>query len=191
MFWEVWDHACLKQQGHNCSLTYNVHMVIPGLHSWETWQWAKLYLAYCHHHIILLNIRYNWPITGIKKQYLSQPCHSSGSWLLASQHSGLVFIPGQVMWDLQWTKRKWGRFSLSTFVSLITFHSTNYSTFITQCIIQCYIVSILTVLLNKLKNGNNRKSMFPLCTSSMISHSILHYRWQNPELSSTVWKNAV
>jgi hypothetical protein len=29
-----------------------------------------------------------------------------------------------IMWDLWWTKRRWGRFSLSTSVSLANSHST-------------------------------------------------------------------
>jgi hypothetical protein len=32
------------------------------------------------------------------------------------------------MWDLWWTKWRWGRFSVSTSVSLGTLHSTNFST---------------------------------------------------------------
>jgi hypothetical protein len=36
-------------------------------------------------------------------------------------------IPGQVMWDLLWTKWHLGRLSLSTLVSQANFHSTNYT----------------------------------------------------------------
>jgi hypothetical protein len=38
--------------------------------------------------------------------------------------------PGLVMWDLWWTKRRWGRFSPSTSVSLANLHSTNCSAII-------------------------------------------------------------
>jgi hypothetical protein len=33
---------------------------------------------------------------------------------------------GQVMWDFWWTKWHWGRFSLSTSVSPVNSHSTDY-----------------------------------------------------------------
>jgi hypothetical protein len=36
--------------------------------------------------------------------------------------------PGRVMWDLEWTKWRWGRFSPSTSVSPANLHSTNFST---------------------------------------------------------------
>jgi hypothetical protein len=36
------------------------------------------------------------------------------------------FTPGQIMWDLWWTKRHWGRFSPSTSVSPANHHSTNF-----------------------------------------------------------------
>jgi hypothetical protein len=36
--------------------------------------------------------------------------------------------PGLVMWDLWWTKWRWGRFSPSTSVPLANLHSTNCST---------------------------------------------------------------
>jgi hypothetical protein len=41
--------------------------------------------------------------------------------------------PGLIMWDLWWTKWRWGRFSLSTSVSPANLHSTNYSTIILIC----------------------------------------------------------
>jgi hypothetical protein len=46
--------------------------------------------------------------------------------------------PGQVMWDLWWTKWHWGRFSPSTSVSPANFHSTDCSTFIIIIIIIIY-----------------------------------------------------
>jgi hypothetical protein len=39
--------------------------------------------------------------------------------------------PGHVMWDLWWTKWRWGRFSSSTSVSPVSFHSINCSTITT------------------------------------------------------------
>jgi hypothetical protein len=39
----------------------------------------------------------------------------------------LGFAPGQVMWDLWWTKWHWGRFSPSTSVSVANHHSTKFS----------------------------------------------------------------
>jgi hypothetical protein len=48
---------------------------------------------------------------------------------------GLDLIPGQVIWDLWWTKWHCGRFSLSTSVSLANSHLTNCSTFINHHII--------------------------------------------------------
>jgi hypothetical protein len=39
-----------------------------------------------------------------------KPCHSSGSWSPASHRGGLGSSPGQVMWDLWWTKWGWAGF---------------------------------------------------------------------------------
>jgi hypothetical protein len=48
-----------------------------------------------------------------------------------SSHSGDPgSMPGQVMWDLCWTKWHWGRFSLSTSVSPANSQSTDCSTII-------------------------------------------------------------
>jgi hypothetical protein len=47
-----------------------------------------------------------------------------------SQRGGPGSTPGQVMWDLWWTKWQWGRFSHSTSVSHANSQSTNCSTFI-------------------------------------------------------------
>jgi hypothetical protein len=54
-----------------------------------------------------------------------EPCHSSGGWLLASNHGGPGLSLGKVMWDLWWTEWQCGRSSLSTSVSV-------YSSSITQ-----------------------------------------------------------
>jgi hypothetical protein len=45
-----------------------------------------------------------------------------------SHRGGPGSSPGQVMWDLWWTKWHWGRFFPSTSVSLVNPHSTNCST---------------------------------------------------------------
>jgi hypothetical protein len=42
--------------------------------------------------------------------------------------SGPGSSPGLVMWDLWWTKGRWGRFSPTTSVSPANLYSTNYST---------------------------------------------------------------
>jgi hypothetical protein len=49
----------------------------------------------------------------------------AGFWLPVIGHG---FVSGQVKQDLWWTKWHWGKFSLSTLVSLANFHSTNCST---------------------------------------------------------------
>jgi hypothetical protein len=46
---------------------------------------------------------------------------------LASHRGGPGSKPGLGMWDLWWTKRRWGRFSPSTSVSTANLHSTNFS----------------------------------------------------------------
>jgi hypothetical protein len=46
------------------------------------------------------------------------PCRSSGGYLPASNRGGPGSSPGQVMWDLWWTKCDWGRFPPSTSISL-------------------------------------------------------------------------
>jgi hypothetical protein len=47
--------------------------------------------------------------------------------------------PGQVMWDLWWTKLNWGRFSPSTSVSPANSHFTDFSTLI--------IIIIITIII--------------------------------------------
>jgi hypothetical protein len=44
-----------------------------------------------------------------------------------SHRGGLGSVPGQVMWDLWWTKWHWGTFSPSTSVSPASPHSTDCS----------------------------------------------------------------
>jgi hypothetical protein len=52
---------------------------------------------------------------------------SNTYYTLASHRGGQGSIPGQVMWDLWWTKWHWGRFSPSTLVSPANPHSTDCS----------------------------------------------------------------
>jgi hypothetical protein len=47
---------------------------------------------------------------------------------LASYRGGPDGRAGEVMWDLWWTKWRWGRFSPSTSVSPANLHFTNFST---------------------------------------------------------------
>jgi hypothetical protein len=54
--------------------------------------------------------------------------HSSSGYSLASHLGGPGSSPGLVMWDLWWTKWRWGRFSPSASVSSANLHSTNCST---------------------------------------------------------------
>jgi hypothetical protein len=56
-----------------------------------------------------------------------RPRHSSSCYSLASHRGGPDSTPGLVMWDLWWTKWRWGRFSPSTSVSLANLFSTNFS----------------------------------------------------------------
>jgi hypothetical protein len=58
------------------------------------------------------------------------PRHSSGGWSPASHRGGPSSIPVQVMWDLWWTKWRWGRFSPSISVSPANSHSIDCSTLI-------------------------------------------------------------
>jgi hypothetical protein len=58
------------------------------------------------------------------------PCHSSGGYSPASRRGGPGSTPGQVMWDLWWTKWHWGRFSPSAWVSPANSHFTDCSTII-------------------------------------------------------------
>jgi hypothetical protein len=57
-----------------------------------------------------------------------RPRHSSSGQSLASHRGGPGSSPGLVMWELWWTKWRWGRFSPSTSVSPANLHSTNCST---------------------------------------------------------------
>jgi hypothetical protein len=52
-------------------------------------------------------------------------CTSGINTLVLASHRG---GPGLVMWDLWWTKWRWGRFSPSTSVSPANLHSINCST---------------------------------------------------------------
>jgi hypothetical protein len=58
-----------------------------------------------------------------------EPCCSSGGLSLASHRGGAGSIPGQVTWDLWWTKWHWGRFCPSTSVSpcQFSFHQMLHS----------------------------------------------------------------
>jgi hypothetical protein len=47
---------------------------------------------------------------------------------MASHRGGPGSSPGLDMWDLWWTKWRWGRLFPSTSVSLVNIHSTNSST---------------------------------------------------------------
>jgi hypothetical protein len=53
---------------------------------------------------------------------------SSSGYSPASHRGSPVSKSGLVMWDLWWTKWRWGRFSQSTWVSPANLHSTNFST---------------------------------------------------------------
>jgi hypothetical protein len=46
----------------------------------------------------------------------------------ASHCSSLGLNPGQITWNLYWTKQHWSKFSPSTSVSLVNSHSTDSST---------------------------------------------------------------
>jgi hypothetical protein len=68
--------------------------------------------------------------------------HCSDNQSQAPHRGGLGSIPGQIMWDLWWTKWHWGRFSPSASVSAATSHSNNCYTFTNHPIMDT-IVSIL------------------------------------------------
>jgi hypothetical protein len=70
------------------------------------WQWTRFIVLFSS--LVTMDLR---------------PCHSSGGYSPGSS-------PGQVMWDLWWTKWHWGRFSPSSLVSSANSHSTHCSTFI-------------------------------------------------------------
>jgi hypothetical protein len=81
--------------------------------------WKEMIMAYCRYYAIIIVKRLknsqrisDWPT--------ARPCHTS----LASNSGDQGSSPGQVMWDLWWTKWHWGRFSRSTSVSSAT-HSTD------------------------------------------------------------------
>jgi hypothetical protein len=60
---------------------------------------------------------------------LSWTCRNSSDQSPASHRGGTGSSPGQVTWELWWTKRHWGRFPLST-SALLSKHSTDCSTVI-------------------------------------------------------------
>jgi hypothetical protein len=65
-----------------------------------------------------------------QKVYTERPHHSSSGLSLAYHRAGPGSSPGLVMWDLWWTRWRWGRFSPSTSVSPANLHSTSWSTII-------------------------------------------------------------
>jgi hypothetical protein len=92
-------------------------------------------------------------------QWYAGPRHSSNGWSLATHRGGLGSSPGLVMWDLWWTKCRWGRFSPSTSVSPANFHPTSCST-ITVITWGWYNRPIVAALpsglsLSPLNNNNN------------------------------------
>jgi hypothetical protein len=49
------------------------------------------------------------------------------------------------VWNLYWSKWRWGGFSSSTSVSYVNFHSTDFSIIISYAVIWLFVVSMLTV----------------------------------------------
>jgi hypothetical protein len=79
-----------------------------------------------HWGVSLCLIRF-WPQFGLLQ---GRPCHSSGCLSPASHHDGLGSIPGQVMWDLWWTKWHWGSFSRVLTFPPANSHSIDCTTFV-------------------------------------------------------------
>jgi hypothetical protein len=65
--------------------------------------------------------------------------------LPASQTGGLCWNPGQVIWDLCWTKWNWRRFSPCTSASP-AIHSTDSFTLIIIIIIVVIIIIIIIII---------------------------------------------
>jgi hypothetical protein len=66
----------------------------------------------------------------LQQHQSERPCRTSGEQSPASHRLVAGSIPGQVIWDLLWTKWHWGGFSLHTSVSPANPHFTNSSIFI-------------------------------------------------------------
>jgi hypothetical protein len=68
--------------------------------------------------------------TGQRSKPVKRPCRTSGGYSPVSHSGGPGSSPGQVIWDLWWTKWHWGSFSPSTSVSPVNSHSIYCSTLI-------------------------------------------------------------
>jgi hypothetical protein len=71
---------------------------------------GNLTCSSCNRHMLTLTLQGEFP--------KEMTCHNLGGLSLASHLGDPGSSPGQVMWDLWWTKRHWGRFPRSTSVSL-------------------------------------------------------------------------
>jgi hypothetical protein len=101
--------------------------------TWIAAQWVSCVFKCCHFYSQESNewipdFVLNW--VKRKCSLIKRPCHSSHGQSPAFHPGGLGSSPGQVIWDLWWTKWYWGRFSPSTSVSPANPHSSDYSTFI-------------------------------------------------------------
>lgn len=88
-------------------------------------------------------------------------CHISRNQSPAFWHSDLDSVPGQVVWDLRWTKQHQGMFSLSTLVSLASSYSANCSTFNNHPIIDA-----VWLLLNN--QPTSQPTNEPTCKSEVL-----------------------
>jgi hypothetical protein len=97
----------------------------------------------------------NWNIGVDWRIFKRGPSHNCGCYPPASHRGCLGSIQSQIKWDFCWTKWHWGGFSRSISISSANSHSISCSTFVKHYTIWGYVVSILTVKLN-------RKSYLPL-----------------------------
>jgi hypothetical protein len=100
-----------------------IHIIKVSLNFEVYWMAVQLHIG---RSLIIIMSRRTFITT---KVFSCQPYHSSGSYIPLPQHCGSRLIPGQVMWDLWWTKWHWGRFTQSTSVSPAYPHSTKCSIF--------------------------------------------------------------
>jgi hypothetical protein len=95
---------------------------------------------------------------------------------------GRFSIPGQVTWSLWWTKGQWGRFSLSTAVSLDSSYSTDISTLIAICLLEL-VKYTSQWLVYKLDSGLNTHKKLKIkkidcrAASAAVQMCLAAWRW--------------
>jgi hypothetical protein len=111
-------------------------------------------------------------VFGNRDSSVVRPRHSSSGWSLASHRGGPGSTPDLVMWDLWWTKWRWGRFSPSTSVSLALHWSLSWASSIQSIPSHPFSLRSILILSTHLRL-HFPSGLFPSCFPTNILHAFL------------------